>query len=145
VYAAVAAARLGALEPAGQTLTPLLTHEDRAVRGDLVVQLKRIEADPATAWLIAMTDDPDKLVRAEAYRGLIGRPAQGLAEIFQRGGQDPAYEVACVALTGLASVGDRRHVAEVAALMDSDNPYVAMAAAHAVLALGANQGAAIAG
>jgi len=140
LYAAIAAAKLGAMDQASEAVSTLLTDESPDIRMELAVQLAGIEDAAATGWLMDLTGDTEKTVRAEAFRALIGRDAAGLGEAFARGAQDTEYEVATVALTGLAEAGDASQVAGVAPLLDSENPYLAIGAAHVVLSLAGDQG-----
>ncbi len=89
-----------------------------------------------------LAQDGDKSVRAEAYRSLIPAlpgPDPALATLFAAGAQDPDYEVSTVALSGLALTGDSSQTAALAPLLESDNPYLAISAAHAVLCLAGSQ------
>jgi HEAT repeat protein len=85
--------------------------------------------------LTQLTRDADAEVRTEAFRALRGRAGEGLAETFAEGAQDPDYEVATIALAALAQTGDRSQSAALAALLESENPYLAISAAHTILTL----------
>ena len=127
-YAAAAAWRLGARDTAMAAIPALVADADPAVRRALAEQLSGAVGDEVTAWLSQLATDDDKDVRAEAYRGLVGRrQTSGLVTRLAEGAQDADYAVATIALSGLAGVGE------------SDNPYLAISAAHTVLVLAGSQ------
>lgn len=138
-YAAAAAWRLGARDAAMAAIPALVADENPATRRALAEQLAGGEGDEVTAWLSQLAVDADKDVRAEAYRGLVGRQACGLVPLFVDGAQDPDYEVATIALLGLAQAGDASHSAALGPLLRSDNPYLAISAAHTILTLVGSQ------
>ena len=139
-YAAVAAWELGAKDAVMAAIPALIADENPAVRQALAEQLSRGGGGEVRAWLSQLAEDGDKRVRAEAYRGLLARRSpEELAAVFAAGAQDPDYEVATIALSGLAETGDASHTAALAPLLESDNPYLAISAAHAVLALAGSQ------
>ena len=79
---------------------------DPATRRALAEQLSGARGAEVTAWLNQLAQDDDKEVRAEAYRGLIGRTDSEMVARFEEGAQDPDYVVATIALSGLALAGD---------------------------------------
>jgi len=138
-YAAAAAWRVGARDAAMAVIPSLLSDGDPAARRALAAQLAGADGDEVTAWLIQLTGDDDIDARAEAYRGLVGRQGAGLAAAFAAGAQDSSYEVSTIALAGLAKTGEASHSAALGPLLESDNPYVAISAAHTVLELAGTQ------
>lgn len=138
-YATAAAWRLGAHDAAMAAMPSLVADEDPVARRAVAEQLSGAEGDEVAAWLSQLAADGDKDVRAEAYRGLVGRQGSGLVARFVEGAQDADYEVATIALSGLAQVGDASQSAALAPLLESDNPYLAISAAHTILALAGNQ------
>jgi HEAT repeat protein len=117
----------------------LVADEDPVVRRTLAEQLLGAAGDEVAAWLSQLAADGDKDVRAEAFRGLVGRQDPGLAARFVEGAQDADYEVATIALSGLAQAGDATQSAALGPLLESDNPYLAISAAHTILALAGSQ------
>jgi len=138
-YAAAAAWRLGARDAAMAVIPALVADEDPVVRRTLAEQLLGAAGDEVAAWLSQLAADGDKDVRAEAFRGLVGRQDPGLAARFVEGAQDADYEVATIALSGLAQAGDATQSAALGPLLESDNPYLAISAAHTILALAGSQ------
>jgi HEAT repeat protein len=138
-YAAAAAWRLGARDAAMAAIPALVGDSDPATRLALAEQLLGCPGDEPTAWLSQLTQDDAKEVRAEAYRGLIGRKDPAVLARFVEGAQDVDYEVATIALAGLGEAGDTTHSAALGPLLDSDNPYLAISAAHTILALAGSQ------
>jgi HEAT repeat protein len=135
VYAGVALWKIGDEEGALAVLEPLAGDEDATVRTNLAEQLEDVEADAATALLIALGRDGDKNVRAAAVRSLIGRTSPEASAFLREAIVDEQYEVATLALNGLARIGGPEDIAGLASLLDSGNPYVALSAAHAILAI----------
>ncbi|MEE8412799.1 MAG: HEAT repeat domain-containing protein [Acidobacteriota bacterium] len=139
-YAAAAAWRLGARDAAMAAIPELVADADPAIRRALAEQLSGCVGDEVTAWLSQLAADDEKDVRAEAYRGLVGRrQTPGLVTRLVEGAQDADYVVAAIALSGLARVGDASHSAALGPLLESDNPYLAISAAHTVLVLAGSQ------
>jgi HEAT repeat protein len=138
-HAAAAAWRLGARDAAMAAIPVLVGDPDPATRRALAGQLSGARGDEVTAWLNQLAQDDDKEVRAEAYRGLIGRTDSEMVARFVEGAQDPDYVVATIALSGLALAGDATHSAALGPLLESDNPYLAISAAHTILVLAGSQ------
>ncbi len=138
-YAAAAAWHLGAQEAAMAAIPALVSDADPATRRALAEQLLGGAGDEVTAWLSQLASDGDKGVRAEAYRGLVGRQTSGLVTLLVEGAQDADYEVATIALSGLALAGNASDSAALGPLLESDNPYLAISAAHTVLELAGSQ------
>jgi hypothetical protein len=71
-----------------------------------------------------------------ALRSLAPRARAGDAAAFVAASGDAEYEVATVALNVLAGLeATEEEIDQLRPLMDSDNPYIALSAAHTVLAL----------
>jgi len=138
-HAAAAAWRLGGRDAAMAAIPALVADEDSTVRRALAEHLSDAAGDEVAAWLTQLAADGDKDVRAEAYRSLVGRQVGGLAERFAEGAQDADYEVATIAMSGLALAGDATHSAALSPLLKSDNPYLAISAAHTILVLAGSQ------
>lgn len=136
-HAGVALWRLGAEEPARAALEPLLDHEDPGVRRVLAEQLALVPEPAADAWLGRLAADPDKSVQIAAVRGLAGHDsAEAVAAAAAAAGDDD-YEVATLAINLLSAAGNPGHREALAALLESPNPYIALAAADAVLSIDA--------
>jgi HEAT repeat protein len=136
VYAAVAAWRMGNAEKAIAVLEPLTNDEDPMTRRLVAEQLAPVEEEPAKQWLVALAQDADPTVRLAALRSLAPRARAGDAAVFVAASGDAEYEVATVALNVLAGLeATEEEIDQLRPLMDSDNPYIALSAAHTVLAL----------
>lgn len=135
VYAAVALMKLGDEASAREMFPALAGDEDPVVRRNLADQLGKVEGAGSTETLVALARDPDKSVRVAAMRSLIGRSSPELSALFLEAAADPDYEVGTLALNALARTGTAEAVATLEPLLDDDNPYVAISAAHAILAI----------
>lgn len=141
VYAGVAAWKLGSSEKGMAALEPLLADEDPMMRRLVAEQLSGVEDPQANQWLATLAADSDKAVRLAALRSLAAGPGGDNVALFLQASADPEYEVATVALNVLAGLSvPPEALAEIEPLMESDNPYVALSAAHAVLAIYEGQG-----
>jgi HEAT repeat protein len=134
-YAAVALWKLGNDDVVDAVLEPLLGADDPLVRRQLAEQLASVNDAKAGALLTRLARDADPGVRAAALRSLIDRPTAPDADLLLELAADPDYLVSTVALSGLASVGRATDVASIEPLLDSDNPYVAITAARALLGI----------
>jgi HEAT repeat protein len=144
-YAGVALCRLGADEAGGATIEPLVVADEPLVRRHLAEQLAVVQSGAATEWLTRLAADDDPEVRAAAVRSLLEHPSDGLEALLLERAEDPDYRVSTVALSGLARVGGPESVPRIEPLLDSENPYVALSAARAILAVGAEAASASSG
>ncbi len=135
VYAAVALMKLGDDASAGELLPALAGDEDPVVRRNLADQLGAVEGTESTRTLIDLAGDPDKSVRVAALRSLLGRSSKELSTLLLDAAADPDYEVGALALNALARTGTAETLATLEPLLDNENPYVAISAAHAILAI----------
>ena len=139
-YAGVAVWRLGEGDRAVEVLEPLVGDPDSRVRENLADQLGSVSSARATDLLVRLAADSDKAVRVAAVRSLVGRDGVGAA-LLQAAG-DAEYEVATLALNGLAGMGGPDDLAVIKPLLDSDNAYLALSAAHAMMCIEARRGSA---
>lgn len=142
VYAAAAAWRLGAADAAVPVIEPLASDEDPVVRRNVAEQLEPVTDPRATAILIGMLDDDDVDVRIAAIRALDTREGSDVDDALLGATSDADYRVGAAALVALAKVGGPDAVARIQPLLEAQNPYVSVAAAHAILAIRARTGAA---
>jgi HEAT repeat protein len=143
VYAAVATWKLGNGEKALPVLEALATDEDPMIRRLVAEQLQGVADPAARAMLAGLAADADKAVRLAALRSLADGAGDGDVGLFLQAAQDAEYEVSTVALNVLSGLSVAPEgVATIEPLMESDNPYVALSAAHAVLAIEERQSAA---
>jgi HEAT repeat protein len=133
VYAAVALWKLGQTAQAEQAIGELFEDPDRKVRMGLAEQLGTDSDAKSLSILAGLAEDADADVRKAAVRGLRARVEPGLEPILLERLADPDYEVAALALDALATIGTPIGLDAVAALMDHENPYVAISAANAIL------------
>jgi HEAT repeat protein len=119
----------------------VLVDEDAMIRSLVAEQLEGLDDPGAREWLVGLAKDADKTVRLAALRSLATGATGSDAGVFLDAITDAEYEVATVALNVLAGLPlGPEEIARIDPLMDSDNPYVAISAAHAVLALGTPPG-----
>jgi HEAT repeat protein len=136
LHAAVAAWKLGDAETAIPVLEPLVADEDPAFRGLVAEKLASVEADQAKQWLVALAQDEDKVVRLSALRSLATTATDADAALFLTASADGEYEIATVALNVLSGLqASPEQIEQLEPLMEDKNPYVALSAAHAILAL----------
>ena len=135
VYVGVALWKLGEKDAALQIVDSLLQDADPTVRRILVEQLGSVDDEGAWSRLAALAEDEDKTVRVEAMRAIGANPRPEFEEVLITGAGDSEYEVATLGLNILGRVGRGGAVEKIEPLMDSENPYVAMSAASAVLAI----------
>jgi HEAT repeat protein len=125
------------MERAVEVLEPLLADEDVMIRSLAAEQLEGLEDPRAREWLGRLAKDADKAVRLAALRSLATGSTASDAPVFLEATADGEYEVATVALNVLAGLPlGPEEISRIDPLLDSDNPYVAISAAHAVLSLG---------
>jgi HEAT repeat protein len=141
-YAGAALWRLGHDEEARAALEPLLAAEEAGTREVLAEQLEGIASAEAGTWLGQLARDEAKQVRVAALRSLVSREDGGLEALLLELAGDPEYEVGAIALGMLAERGSPEAIEELATLLEDPNPYRAMTAAHAVLAIHSRQGGA---
>jgi HEAT repeat protein len=134
-YAGVALWKLGEKDAALQIVDSLIGDADPTVRRILVEQLGSVDDEAAWGRLAALAEDEDKAVRVEAMRAIGANPRPEFEEVLITGAGDSEYEVATLGLNILGRVGRGGAVEKIEPLMDSENPYVAMSAAGAVLAI----------
>jgi HEAT repeat protein len=137
VYAGIGLWKLGRDEPAVAALEPLLEAEDPVVRRSLAEQLGTLGGEKAVEWLRLLAADEDREVRLHAMRSLayVATPAD--EQILIEAAADKDYEVAAAAMNGLAKAGGAEAIDKLAPLLESNNPYLALSAANAILAIGA--------
>jgi HEAT repeat protein len=134
VYAAVALWRLGEEERGTALVDGLIASEDPLVRENLAVQLGAVESAGAQQRLATLSGDTVEAVRLEALRSLGSQPSAPADTLASRI-EDPSYQVATVALDGLARLGSIEQVAGLEPLLDNPNPYIALSAANAILCI----------
>jgi HEAT repeat protein len=135
VWAAVALWKLGESDSAAEVLEPLISDEDVVVRRLLAEELGAVDSDKAVEWLATLAGDEDQGVRLNAVRSLDQRASSAEEPLLLAASADQDYEVATVAINVLARVGGEGALEELGALVDSENPYIALSAANAVLAI----------
>lgn len=136
VWAAISLWKLGEGEAAAEVLEPLLRDEDIVVRRLLAEKLERIDDAKAVEWLGLLAGDGDQSVRLNAVRSLALRATAAEEPLLMAASRDEDYEVATAALNGLARAGGEGAMTELGALLESENPYIALSAANAILAIG---------
>lgn len=134
-YAAAALWKLGEKSDAVVVVNELIQDPDPTVRRMLAEQLASIEDEEARSRLAALAEDGTKEVRVETMRAIAAAPGPEFEGVLVQAAADPEYEVSTVALNLLAQVGRGGVVDQIAPLMDSENPYVAMSAAEAILSI----------
>jgi HEAT repeat protein len=139
VYAQVALWKLGEKSAAIEKINELVVHPDATVRKVLAAQLATVDDQDAWSRLGALAEDQDKEVRVETLRAISAESRVEFERILLDATADEEYEVATLALNALAEVGRGRTLDTIAPLMDSENPYVAISAAHAVLSIRARE------
>jgi len=133
VYAAVALWRLSDKDEAIGTINELLTNEDPTVRSVLAEQMGAIDDPDARSRLATLATDDSKEVRVEALRAIAEQRRPDFEAILRQAAADPDYEVSTLAITALGRVGGPESLGDLTPLLDSENPYVALSAAVAVL------------
>ncbi len=132
VYAAAALWKLGKATEAEKIVDPLLQDEDVAIRMELANQLAGIPGASGRLAFLAQ-DDPDGHVRTAAVRGLREGDAAAAVPILLECAADPDYQVAVVAIDGLSAGADMAAVETVEPFLQSENPYIAISAANALI------------
>lgn len=135
IYAAVALWRLGEKAAAEQVIDPLMADEDAVNRSVLAEQLADIDDMAARSRLAALAEDADGSVRLAAIRSVAFTATSADQPTLVKALALEDYQSVSAALAGLAQIGDRGSLDAVIPLMDSDNPYVALSAAAAVLSI----------
>jgi len=135
VFAASALWRLGDGGAAQETLGVLVDSEEASVRQAVATELGKVTEPQAISWLTKLATDADPDVRIEALRALVAAPASVDSALLVQAAGDESYEVATLALNGLAEVGSAEQAAELAPLLENSNPYIAISAAHAILSI----------
>jgi HEAT repeat protein len=135
VWAAVALWKLGEVDSAVEVLEPVLQSEDAVVRRLLAEQLGGLDGGKAAEWLAVLVKDEDRSVRLNAVRSLAHGATAAEESLLIAASADPDYEVATAALNALAKVGGERATDELSSLLDNQNPYIALSAANAILAI----------
>jgi HEAT repeat protein len=139
VYAAIALWKLGREEPAVAVLEPLLAADDPVVRRLLAEQLGALSGEKVVDWLGMLASDEDREVRLHAMRALVFVATPGEEARLVTAAADQDFEVSAAAINGLARVGGPEAMGELASLLESQNPYLALSAANAILAIDARQ------
>jgi HEAT repeat protein len=135
IWAAISLWKLGEGDSAAEVLEPLLQDEEIVVRRLLAEKLGGVEAAKAVEWLATLAKDEDQSVRLNAVRSLALRATPAEEPLLITASSDRDYEVATAALNALASVGGEGAITELGGLLDSENPYIALSAANAILAI----------
>ncbi|MCP3982640.1 MAG: HEAT repeat domain-containing protein [bacterium] len=133
VFAGAALWRLGDGAAGMAVLEPLSTHEDPTVRRNVAEQLSEIHAAEAVPLLEVLARDAEGAVQIAALHALSERESDALANLYLDLSSVANYEVSTLALDGLARLGAWDAVESLQPLLASENPYVAIAAAHAIL------------
>ena len=131
VYAAAALWKLGKETEAEKIVEPLLQDEEVAIRVELAKQLAGIPG--AGGRLAFLADDPESDVRLAAVRGLREGDLGAVLPFLLERAADPDYQVAVVALDALAEGADMTAVEQIEPLLESQNPYVVISAANALI------------
>jgi HEAT repeat protein len=141
-YAAVALWKLGEKGEAIAIVNELIQDPDATVRRMLAEQLASIDDEEARSRLAALAEDGTKEVRVETMRAIAVAPGTEFEGVLVQAASDSEYEVSTLALNLLGQVGRGNVVDQIAPLMDSGNPYVAMSAAQAILSIRSREPAA---
>jgi HEAT repeat protein len=139
VYASIALWKLGEKSDAIAVVNELIQDPDPTVRRILAEQLGSVDDQEARSRLAALAEDQAKEVRIETIRAIAVRPGPEFEGVLVQAANDPEYEVSTLALNILGKVGRGVSVEQIAPLLDSENPYVALSAAHAVLSIRARE------
>jgi len=115
-------------------IQPLVQDEEASVRRILAEQLGLVEGSESAAFLAQLAGDTDKDVRVTALTALVDGGGPGIESTLLAAVNDEDYEVSTLALNGLARVSQADVAPQLAPLLESQNPYVALSAAHAILA-----------
>lgn len=135
VYVGAALWRLGEREEALGVLAPLVESEDLTTRRVLSEQLAAIDDPKSRELLGELARDTDKSVRIAALRSMGEHDSADLQDALIEAADDSAYEVQTLALNILAKGGGPDAIDAIARHLDSENPYVALSASHAVLSI----------
>jgi len=138
-YAAVALWKLGEKNDGVAAVNELIQDPDPTVRRMLAEQLASIDDEEALSRLAALAEDGTKEVRVETLRAIAIKPRPEFEAVLVQAAGDSEYEVSTVALNMLAQVGRGSVVDQIAPLLDSENPYVAISAAEAILSIRARE------
>lgn len=134
-YLSAALWKLGDIETARGLAEELASSEDPAARKALAEQLGGVEDDGVISVLSQLAADADGQVNIVALRSLVDRDSVELRSLYSGKLGSKDYETASVALRGLARIGDSTVLPELEPLLASSNPYTAISAAHAILAI----------
>jgi HEAT repeat protein len=140
VYAAVALWKLGGEEKAIAALEALLTDEDPVVRRLMAEQLGTLSGAKAVALLGALAGDEDHETKRHAMRSLAFMATPDEEGLLVSALKDGDYEVSTAAINGLARIGGAGTLESLAPLLDNQQPYIALSAANAILAIDAREG-----
>jgi len=140
VHAAVALFKLGMGAEVQEKLGSILTDDDRRIRQALAEQLGSDDSDLGLSMLATLAEDPEPRVREEAVRGLREKDDPRLEQIFLGRVTDSEYEIASLALGALGKVGSASTLDAIEPLLQSENGYVAISAANAILEIAARVG-----
>ena len=127
--------KLGEKSDAVAVVNELIQDPDPTVRRMLAEQLATVDDEEARSRLAALVEDETKEVRIETIRAIAVEPGPEFEGVLVQAANDPEYEVSTLALNLLGRVGRGSVVEQIAPLMDSENPYVAMSAAEAILSI----------
>jgi len=138
-YSSTALWKLGEKSDAMIVVNELMQDPDPIVRGILAEQLGSVDDEAARSRLAALAEDDAKQVRIQAMRAIAVKPGPEFEGVLVQAANDSEYEVATIALSLLGEVGRGAAVEQIAPLLDSENPYVALSAAQAVLSIRARE------
>jgi HEAT repeat protein len=139
-YAAVALWRLGAKDEAAPVVAAAVEKGDASVRAVLAEQLAPLDDPDARRHLGRLATDAERAVRIAALRSIAIDPGPGDEPALLAAAGDADYQIQSIALAALAKAGTPGAIATIRPLLEADNPYVALAAAHAVVEIAARTG-----
>ncbi|MEW5806148.1 MAG: HEAT repeat domain-containing protein [Acidobacteriota bacterium] len=136
LYSAAALWRMGE-KNVNRVIEELMQDSDPAFKGEMAEQLSRVEDPNVLPYLGALASDPDEKVRKVALRNLKERMDPALIKILLDGINDTNYEAAVIAIDGVGKVGERDSIPQLEPLLSSENPYIVISAAAAIIEMAA--------
>jgi len=132
-HAGAALWRAGDEATAKSTLEPLIGDADPKIRHLIAVQLAEVQAPGADEYVAKLVKDTEPEIRIDAMRALLEHGGTGLEPLYLELTGASDYATQSMALECLARYGGPGALATVTPLLESPNPYVAIAASIAVL------------